>query len=271
MGEEKEVTISRARFIWRRFYAAYERLLETLMGKGVKRNILHPQWLARAALGRALSRSAREARGRLLDIGSGSAPYADLFRGKISAFIALDIEPPACPAREERLQFPFVLGDALHLPFKSASFDTGLMTQVLEHTQEPSAALAEANRVLKSEGVLLISVPFSYPIHDGCDYYRFTPQGITYLLGKAGFEVKEVIPQGSYWTGAGTHFNMYLFWKVLAKSRPLVLLRILLTPLLLLFFAVVNLFCLLADALLPFAEESSNFLLIARKEGQPRG
>ena len=266
MGEDREVALGKVRLLWRRFYAGYERLLETLMGKGVKRNILHPQWLARSALGRALSRSAREARGKLLDIGSGSAPYADLFRGKISAFIALDIESP-----EERLKFPFVLGDALHLPFKKGSFDTGLMTQVLEHTQEPSAALAEANRVLKSSGVLLISVPFLYPIHDGCDYYRFTPQGITYLLEKAGFKTKEVIPQGSYWTGAGTHFNMYLFWKVLAKNRPLVFARILLTPFLLLFFAAVNLFCLIADALLPFVEESSNFLLVAGKEGQPRG
>lgn len=264
---EEEMDISRVRLLWRRFYAAYERLLEALMGKGVKRNIFHPQWLARAALGRALSRAAPEVRGRLLDIGSGSAPYAQFFEGKITTFIALDIKPPACPAREERPSCPFVLGDGLHLPFKNASFDSELATQVLEHTEEPSAALAEANRVLKPGGVLLVSVPFSYPIHDRRDYYRFAPQGITYLLEKAGFKVKEVIPQGSYWTGAGTHFNIYLFWRVLAKNRPLVLLRILLTPLLLLFFAAVNLFSLLADAILPFEEESSNFLLIARKEG----
>ena len=50
-------------------------------------------------------------------------------------------------------------GDGYELPFAAASFDVVLLIAVLEHTREPQRALAEAKRVLKPGGRVVIVVP----------------------------------------------------------------------------------------------------------------
>lgn len=49
--------------------------------------------------------------------------------------------------------------DGYHLPFKDQSFSVVLLVAVLEHTREPWRILAEARRVLKSGGRVVIVVP----------------------------------------------------------------------------------------------------------------
>jgi arsenite methyltransferase len=50
----------------------------------------------------------------------------------------------------------YVEGDAVKLPFADATFDAAVATQVYEYVPDMPAALAEARRVLKSGGRLLI-------------------------------------------------------------------------------------------------------------------
>jgi methionine biosynthesis protein MetW len=52
-----------------------------------------------------------------------------------------------------------VIEDATVLPFDDASFDVGLMVEVLEHLFAPHEAVAELHRVLRPGGVLLVTVP----------------------------------------------------------------------------------------------------------------
>jgi SAM-dependent methyltransferase len=67
-------------------------------------------------------------------------------------------------ARRERVGASFVRGHLPELPFGTASFDKGLMTEVLEHVDDDRAALREAFRVIKPGGVLALSVPHArYP------------------------------------------------------------------------------------------------------------
>ena len=54
---------------------------------------------------------------------------------------------------------PFVCGDAVRLPFAAGSFDAVTMFDVLEHVPDHAAAIAEALRVLRPRGVLLVSSP----------------------------------------------------------------------------------------------------------------
>ena len=72
-----------------------------------------------------------------------------------------------------------VFGDGKHLPFRDASVDTVLSTEVLEHVPRPELLVREMARVVKPGGKLLITVPFIQPLHElPSDYFRFTPSSL---------------------------------------------------------------------------------------------
>lgn len=63
------------------------------------------------------------------------------------------------------------------------SFDVVVCTEVLEHTLNPFSAIVEIYRILKKDGVLLLTTPFNFRIHGPLpDCWRFTEHGINVLL-----------------------------------------------------------------------------------------
>lgn len=78
-----------------------------------------------------------------------------------------------------------------------------LCTQVLEHVPDPSAALAELRRVLKTRGSLLVTVPFVGELHEEpYDFFRYTSHGLRSMLEVAGFEPVKIGPLGGAFTVA---------------------------------------------------------------------
>ena len=73
--------------------------------------------------------------------------------------------------------YRLLTGDACHLPFKDASIDAVIFSEVIEHLEEPRSALKEAARVLKPGGQLVITVPYKEKIiHHLCIHCnRLTP------------------------------------------------------------------------------------------------
>ena len=66
---------------------------------------------------------------------------------------------------------------------ESDYFDLVVCTEVLEHTLNPFSAISEIHRILKPEGILLMSTPFNFRIHGPLpDCWRFTEHGIKSLL-----------------------------------------------------------------------------------------
>ena len=59
----------------------------------------------------------------------------------------------------------FVRGDAHRLPFKTDSFDTVVMADMLEHTPDPVKILKEASRIAKS--LLIVTLPNEAEWHQG--------------------------------------------------------------------------------------------------------
>lgn len=58
-----------------------------------------------------------------------------------------------------------------------------LCFDTLEHVEYPHKALNEMYRVLKPDGIAIISSVFHFPIHDyPYDYWRFTPEAFNSLL-----------------------------------------------------------------------------------------
>jgi len=74
----------------------------------------------------------------------------------------IGVEPDPAHIREAARRYPSVpilQGDAGQLPLDDGAMDAVVMLDVLEHVPEPDAVLAEAHRVLRPGGVLVLSVP----------------------------------------------------------------------------------------------------------------
>lgn len=62
-------------------------------------------------------------------------------------------------------------------------FDVAVVSEVLEHCHSPTAALSNLRGSLSCGGLLIVTVPFAFPIHDApVDYFRFTRHGLQMLL-----------------------------------------------------------------------------------------
>jgi SAM-dependent methyltransferase len=72
----------------------------------------------------------------------------------------------------------------------NASFDIVLCNQVLEHVFNPNEFLSEISRVLKTNGTLLLTVPFIWDEHEQpFDYARYTTYALHDLLGSHGMKI----------------------------------------------------------------------------------
>lgn len=65
----------------------------------------------------------------------------------------------------------------------SESVGTVLCLDTLEHVEYPRKALEEIHRILKPDGIAVISSVMCFPIHDyPYDYWRFTPEAFKSIL-----------------------------------------------------------------------------------------
>ena len=108
---------------------------------------------------------------RLLDVGSYQAlygpAYIEIFGYREVAVVGTDVVPgcvilrrDAQNGREYRFQAEYANIEKEPLPFEDESFDTVVITEVVEHLlMDPVYAMNEVNRVLKPGGKVLFSVP----------------------------------------------------------------------------------------------------------------
>lgn len=73
-------------------------------------------------------------------------------------------------------------------------FNVVVCTEVLEHTLNPFLAVDEIHRILKPDGVVLVSTPFNFRIHGPLpDCWRFTEHGLRSLFStERGFDILEL-------------------------------------------------------------------------------
>jgi SAM-dependent methyltransferase len=92
-----------------------------------------------------------------------------------------------------------IVGDAANLPYADASMDGVICGELLEHVPEPRYVVRELQRVLKPEGIALITVPFLYRIHaDPYDFGRYTDYFWFQVLQEAGFHEIVIEKQGLF-------------------------------------------------------------------------
>ena len=133
------------------------------------------------------------AKGKVLDIGCGNKPYEELFAGKINSYSGCDV----VQSNQSKVD---VICPATALNFEDNTFDTVFSTQVIEHVDDPFKMLAEAARVLKKNGYLILSAPFSWELHEEpYDFYRYTKYGLESMLVRNGFELIKIKANGGKW------------------------------------------------------------------------
>lgn len=122
--------------------------------------------------------------GRILDVGAGESPWKELLSHV--EYVGIDVE--AANEFGMRPKPDIIYYDGNKIPFPDGSFDHVLCVEVIEHVPNPSAFLAELARVLRSNGSLVLTVPWSARLHHlPHDYGRFTRYGLSALMGAAGF------------------------------------------------------------------------------------
>jgi SAM-dependent methyltransferase len=106
----------------------------------------------------------------VLDIGCRDRALAE-YLPQESSYVGLDVSPPA----------DVVANAEEPLPFEDASFESVVLADVLEHLNDPHAALQEAMRVARSAVVVLL--PNVYSLYHRLQFLTGVMPGDKYIFG----------------------------------------------------------------------------------------
>ncbi len=144
---------------------------------------------------------------RVLDVGCGTGRHSwEACRQSRCVVYALDIDAEELMRAkgmframdeqgESRGQWSLLQASTMSLPFKEASFDKIICSEVLEHVPDDWHTIREMARVLKDEGILAISVP------------NYLPEAICWRISSR------------YHNRAGGHVRIYKPGQLLAPLR----------------------------------------------------
>ena len=102
---------------------------------------------------------------RCLDVGTGTGDFAVALEDRVAAVTGVDLTPEMLRVAVRRTggRVPFVIGDALRLPFRPDCFDCATLGFALRHSGENlPALLAEMARVVRPGGHVL-TLELSHP------------------------------------------------------------------------------------------------------------
>lgn len=161
--------------------------------------------LNRAILESLNSFAARASNGlsaRALDVGCGGQPFRASIESRGWSYFGLDTQT------QPGVQTEFICAIDQPLPealARAAGFGLILCTETLEHVADWHAAFANLSALLAPGGVLLITCPHVYPLHEQpYDFWRPTPYALRWFASKYGLEVVDERRLGTAWDVLGT-------------------------------------------------------------------
>jgi SAM-dependent methyltransferase len=132
-------------------------------------------------------------KGSLLDLGCGKAPLYGLYKRHATSVTCVDWQNSLHGA--DYLDHTMDLNQPLRL--EDSSFDTVILSDVLEHIVNPALLVSEISRVLRPSGTLIMNVPFFYWLHEvPHDYYRYTEYALRRFMQQADLTVIHLKPTG---------------------------------------------------------------------------
>lgn len=233
----------------------YRRLYELLCGRHPTLRPWHFQWLPAHFLNRDLAEHLPRLVGRILDVGCGSQPYRPLLTSA-KEYVGADVTPG--------VNTNVVIPAVGPWPFPEEHFDALLMTQVLEYVDNGSAVVAEMHRILKPNGIAIVSFPFIFNEHGANDLIRLSANSVPIFF--RGFCPECLRRQG----GIGSTLSiLFLNWinHTLNRKYAIRLIRPLLLPLWIPLCLLVNVVALIMNGCDVTGAYYSNVFAVLRKEG----
>jgi SAM-dependent methyltransferase len=249
-------------------YISFERAIEdepSLLRRLERR---YGSWKRSSRIERAAGRI-----GRLLDVGCATGIFLASMRHAGWQVEGVEPSPSASTYARERLGLKVLTGRLEEAHYPEASFDVVTLWDVLEHVHEPRPVIAEAARILRPGGLLIVSVPNPDSIEArllgehwlGWDLPRhlnlFSPPQLRSFLASEGLSIEQT---SSFMEGYGLLvMSLEQRWQASGRRRDwlLRLLRSLPVRLIakLYYSGPANWFNL-----------SSTMIIFARKKGSPR-
>ena len=164
--------------------------------------------------------------GRLLDLGCATGEFLARMMEYGWQVQGVELSPTAAETARREYGLDILTGDLAQAQFPDRHFDVVTLWDVLEHLYDPLAELAEINRTLKDDGLLVIELPNTRsfdaalfgPYWIGLDMprhlYVFPPAPLEALLTQSGFEI---ISRRCYSGGYGAFVLSLNFW---IEERP---------------------------------------------------
>lgn len=112
----------------------------------------------------------------VLDVACGEGYGSAMVAAHADRVVGVDISPDAVRHAQNRYghhaNLEFVPASCDSLPFPDASFDLAISFETIEHIETQKAFIAELARVLRPDGVLLLSSPNKRLYSDAHDYHN---------------------------------------------------------------------------------------------------
>ena len=247
--------------------------------KKINLSIFNYCFLSYYYLLKEIKKNASQAKGVLLDVGCGSSPFEAYFLKHVDKY--LKHEHPE--AAKSNITYDY-LSELPKISTPDSSIDTVISFSVLEHVSKPFETLKEFKRILKKDGLFLISVPQYWHLHEEPhDYLRFTKYVLKEEIERLDFKILYMKEIGKSFALVGQAFcnalillfdlnhvknifNFLLGKKVnnISKSlfyalykSPLILLAVILIP-------IINLTFLTLD-LIGSSRDTIGYFVIAQK------
>lgn len=139
----------------------------------------------------------------IADLGAGEGLVSQLLARRAKQVWCIDSSPKmvevgtALAEKNGLANLAYKLGDIEQVPLPAASVDLAILSQALHHAQHPQTAVAEAFRILKPGGQLLILDLREHDFEKARELYAdvwlgFTENALHSFLESAGFNAIEV-------------------------------------------------------------------------------
>jgi len=130
---------------------------------------------------------------KVLDVGGSALSIID----RVNSWSVNDYQIADNGLEEGKRDFFLDLNASQSMFEIKREWDLMFCLEVMEYIYDPRRAIGVMSTGLKAGGILYITFPTTYPVHNpyNNDYLRYTKFGAIKLLEEAGFKIEEIIPR----------------------------------------------------------------------------